>query len=80
MAQLNEHAHQLYIDLGYLAEGGAKAVGEPLAKVYNELLEQARKGFPEERLIGTLTPVGETMQPRVLQALVGQLRLVLGGS
>jgi hypothetical protein len=80
MAQLNEHAKQLYIDLGNLAEGEAKAVGDPLAKVYNELLEQARKGFPEDRLIGTLRPVGESMPPRVLQALVGQFRLVLSGS
>jgi hypothetical protein len=80
MAQLHEHALQLYADLGNLAESGAGEVGQPLANVYNTLLEQAKAGFPEDRLIGTLKPVGEGMHPRVLQALVGQLRLVLGNA
>jgi hypothetical protein len=80
MAQLHEHAERLYVDLGHLAESGVGKVGDPLAGVYNTLLEQARKKFPEDRLIGTLTPVGEDMHPRVLQALAGQLRLVLGNS
>jgi hypothetical protein len=80
MAQLNIHANQLYGDLGHLAESGIVEVGRPLADVYNTLLEQAKKGFPEDRLIGTLTPIGEGMHPRVLQALAGQLQLVLGNS
>ena len=80
MAQLNAHAMQLYTDLGNLADSGQPEVGKPLANVYNTLLEQAREGFPEDKLIGTLTPVGEGMHPRVLQALVGQLRLVLGNA
>jgi hypothetical protein len=80
MAQLNDHAHQLYVDLGHLAESGQVEVGKPIANVYNTLLEQARNASPEDRLIGTLTPVGEGMHPRVLQALVGQLHLVLGSS
>lgn len=80
MAQLNEHAKQLYIDLGHLSEGEVKAVGQPLANVYNMLLGQAKKGFPEDRLIETLAPVNDVMHPCVLQALVGQLRLVLAGA
>jgi len=80
MAQLNAHANQLYIDLGHVAEGDAPEVGKPLADVYNTLLEQAKKGFPTDRLVGTLEPVGEAMHPRVLQALVGQLRLVFGNA
>lgn len=80
MAQLNAHANQLYIDLGHLAESGQPEVGQALADVYNTLLEQAKKGFPEDRLIGTLTPIGEGLHPRVLQALAGQLRLVLGNA
>ncbi len=80
MAQLNEHAQRLYIDLGLLAESGAAEVGKPLADVYNTLLEQAKKFFPEDRLIGTLAAVGDAMHPRVLQALTGQLGLVLGNS
>jgi hypothetical protein len=80
MAQLNDHAYQLYGDLGHLAESGQVGVGKPIANVYNTLLEQARDMAPEDRLIGSLTPVGEGMHPRVLQALVGQLRLVLGNS
>jgi hypothetical protein len=78
MAQLNEHALQLYGDLGHVAEGGETEVGKPLAEVYNTLLELAKKQFPEDRLIDTLKPVGDAMHPRVLQALAGQLRLVLG--
>ncbi len=61
------------------AESGEPKVGGLLAKVYNELLEQAKKGFPEDQLVDTLTPVGEALHPRVLQALTGQLTLVLGG-
>ena len=80
MAQLNEHAHQLYGDLGNLAESGVPEVGKPLADVYNTLLEQAKKQFPQDRLIGTLTPINDGMHPRVLQALAGQLRLVLGNA
>lgn len=80
MAQLREHAHQLYGDLGYMAEGGAVEVGEPVALVYNELLALAKKGYPEDRLISTLTPVGEKMHPRVLRALTGQLGLVLANA
>src|SRR5665213_915634 len=80
MAQLNEHAQRLYIDVGLLAESGVAEVGKPLAEVYNALLEQAKKGFPNDRLIGTLEPVAEAMHPRVLQALTGQLGLVLGNS
>jgi hypothetical protein len=79
MAQLNTHAQQLYSDLGNLAESGQPEVGERLANFYNALLEQAKKGFPEDELIETLTPVGDGLHPRVLQALVGQLTLVLGG-
>lgn len=79
MAQLTEHVHQLYVDLGSLAESGQREVGQPLANVYNTILERAREKFPEDRLIGTLTPVGDGMHPRVLQALAGQLRLVLNG-
>jgi hypothetical protein len=79
MAQLNIHAQQLYTDLGNLAECGQVEVGKLLANVYNTLLEQAREGFPEDKLIGTLTPIGEGLHPRVLQALAGQLTLVLGG-
>jgi hypothetical protein len=37
------------------------------------------EGYPEDKLIGTLTPVGEGMHPSVLQALAGQLTIVLGG-
>lgn len=80
MAQLNVHANQLYIDLGHLAESEQSEVGKPLADVYNTLLGQAKKGFPTDRLVGTLEPVGEGMHPRVLQALAGQLRLVLGNA
>jgi hypothetical protein len=80
MAQLNAHAQQLYTDLGNLAESGQAKVGGALADVYNTLLEQAKKGFPEDKLIGALKPVGEAMHPRVLQALAGQLRLVLGNN
>ena len=80
MARLHEHAQRLYVDLGLLAESGAREVGDPLANVYNTLLEQAKKGFPEDRLMDTLTPVGDGMHPRVLQALTGQLGLVLGNS
>lgn len=80
MAPLNSHANQLYIDLGLIAESGGLKVGKPLADVYNALLEQAKEGFPEDRLIGALRPVGDGMHPRVVQALVGQLRLVLGNA
>jgi hypothetical protein len=77
-AQLRIHAAQLYTDLGRLADDGASDIGL-LADVYNTLLGQASKGFPEDKMIGTLTPVGEGLHPRVLQALTGQLTLVLGG-
>lgn len=80
MAPLNSHANQLYIDLGNIADGGAAEVGEPIAEVYNTLLRQAKEGFPNDRLIGTLEPVAKAMHPRVLQALAGQLRLVLGNA
>jgi hypothetical protein len=79
MAQLNVHANQLYTDLGNLADSGQPQIGKMLATVYNALLEQAREGFPEDKLVGTLTPIGEGLHPRVLQALTGQLTLVLGG-
>jgi hypothetical protein len=79
MAQLSVHAEQLYGDLGALAES-MREVGQPIADVYNTLLQEAKKGFPEDRLIGTLKPVGDGMHPRMLQALVGQLRLVLGNA
>ncbi len=78
MAQLNAHAQQLYADLDSLAQS-SKEVGKPLSDVYNALLGQAKEGFPEDQIIGTLRPIGEAMHPRVLQALVGQLTLVLGG-
>jgi hypothetical protein len=80
MARLNEHAQRLYIDLGLLAESGETEIGEPLADVYNTLLELAKKNFPKDQLIETLTPVIKTMHPRRLQALTGQLGLVLGNS
>lgn len=79
MALLKVHAAQLYTDLGSLAESGESKVGKLLADVYNTLLEQAREGYPEDKVIGTLTPIGEALHPRVLQALAGQLTLVLGG-
>jgi hypothetical protein len=78
MAQISEHAKRLYDDLGLVAESGVGEVGKPLAGVYNTLLELAKKQFPEDRLIDTLKPVGDGMHPRVLQALTGQLWLVLG--
>jgi hypothetical protein len=78
MAQLHEHAEWLYNDLGHLAESGLTEVGKPLADVYSTLLEQAKKQIPEDRLIDTLKPIGDGTHPRVLQALTGQLRLVLG--
>jgi hypothetical protein len=78
MAALNAHAKQLYIDLGFLGESQVGQVGKHLAQLYNTLLEQARERFPEDPLIGTLTPVGDGTHPRVLQALAGQLLLVLG--
>jgi hypothetical protein len=80
MAQLNAHAKQLYDDLGSLAESGEAEIGQPLANVYNALLEQAQKISSDDRLIGVLTPVGDGLHPRVVQALAGQLKLVLGGS
>jgi hypothetical protein len=80
MPQLNAHANQLYIDLGHLAEGGVLELGEPLADVYNTLLEQAKQRFPKDKLVETLMPVTEAMHPRVAQALVAQLRLVLGNA
>lgn len=70
-AQLRIHAQQLYTDLGNLAESGQPEVGNLLANVYNTLLEQAKAGFPEDKLVGTLTPIGEGLHPRVLQALTG---------
>jgi hypothetical protein len=80
MARLPEHAKRLYMDLGNLAESGEKQVGEPIAEVYNALLAEAAKAFPNEKLVGTLEPVDKSMHPRVLQALAGQLELVLLGS
>lgn len=80
MAQLNIHAQRLYIDLGLLAESGMVEVGEPLADVYNALLEQAKKLSPKDRLVETLMPVTKTMHPRVVQALADQLGLVFGNS
>jgi hypothetical protein len=80
MARLNTHAQRLYTDLGNLAESGETTVGEPIAEVYNTLLKEAMKGFPNEKLIDTLEPVDKSMHPRVLQALAGQLELVLLGS
>lgn len=80
MAHLHEHAEQLYGDLGRLADGGVAEVGEPLAVVYNTLLRQAKTDFPTDRLIDVLQPVDKAVAPRVLQALAGQLRLVLGAA
>ncbi len=80
MAQLNVHAKQLYTDLGHLAESGEAQVGQPLANLYNALLEQAQKITSDDRLIGALTPIGDGLHPRVVQALAGQLELVLGNS
>ena len=79
MAHLRMHAQQLYADLGNLAESGQPDVGKPIASIYNALLEQAKEGFPEDKLVGTLTPIGDGLHPRVVQALTGQLTLVLGG-
>ncbi len=80
MARLNQHAQRLYTDLGNLADSGEAQVGEAIAEVYNTLLKEAAKGFPNEKLIGTLEPVDKSMHPRVLQALAGQLELVLLGT
>jgi hypothetical protein len=80
MARLNTHAQRLYADLGNLAESGVTEVGEPIADVYNTLLDQAKKSFPEDPLIETLVPATKSVSPRVLQALAGQLELVLLGS
>jgi hypothetical protein len=80
MARLHQHAQRLYKDLGSLAESGETVVGQPVAEVYNTLLIEATKGFPNDRLIGTLEPVDKAMHPRVLQTLAGQLELVLIGS
>jgi hypothetical protein len=80
MAQLSAHANQLYRDLACLAESGVGEIGEPLADVYNTLLELAKKGSPKDRLVETLMPVTGDMHPRVVQALAGQLGLVLGNS
>jgi hypothetical protein len=80
MAQLNAHAQQLYKDLGRLADSGATQVGEPLAAVYNTLLAEAKKRFPQDRMIETLNPVTDSMQPFVVQALTAQLDLVLGSA
>jgi len=80
VAQLYEHAKQLYIDLGSLADGDTKEVGKPIADVYNTLLGLAKKQFPTDRVVGVLEPVDEEMHPRVVQALVAQLRLVLGNT
>jgi hypothetical protein len=70
-------AVQLYEDLGRLAESSVPQIGA-LAEVYNTLLEQAKKIAPEDPMIGILLPVDCFTHPRELQALVGQLRLVLG--
>jgi len=78
--QLNEHAQQLYEDLRFLAEDGVTSIGMPIAEVYNTLLRQAKTQFPTDRVVNTLEPVDDTMHPRVLRALVGQLRLVLGNA
>jgi hypothetical protein len=80
MAPLNAHAHQLYTDLGRLADGTAAEVGKPLADVYNKLLEQAQKASPTDEMLATLQPVGAGMKPDVLQALAGQLKLALGST
>jgi hypothetical protein len=80
MAALNAHAQQLYIDLGLLGESNVSQVGKALSSLYNTLLDEAKSRFPEDKLIEALTPVGDSMHPRVLQALVGQLRLVLGNA
>lgn len=80
MTQLNQHAGQLYTDLGLLAESGVAEIGQPLANIYNALLENAKKISSDNRLIDALTPVEDGLHPRVVQALVGQLKLVLGGS
>ena len=80
MAQLHEHAEQLFEDLGFLADGGLSQAGKPIVNVYNELLKQTRERFPEDPLIDTLTPIGDAIHPRVLRTLVGQLRLVLGNA
>jgi hypothetical protein len=79
MAQLKTHAQQLYTDLGHLAESGEAEVGEPLADVYNTLLEEAKKNFPTDKLVETLMPITKGLHPRVVQALAGQLTTVLGG-
>jgi hypothetical protein len=80
VAQLNNHAKALYVDLGRLADSGAKTVGEPLSAVYNTLLEQAKRRFPQDAMIETLNPVTDSMQPFVVQALTAQLALVLGSA
>jgi hypothetical protein len=80
MAKLHHHAERLYGDLGLLADGDATTVGEPLADVYNALLTEAKKHCPSDAVAATLVPVTKDMHPRVVQALAGQLRLVLGDS
>jgi hypothetical protein len=78
VAKLHSHAERLYGDLGLLADGEARTVGEPLADVYNALLTEAKKHCPGDVVAATLVPVTKDMHPRVVQALAGQLRLVLG--
>ncbi len=80
MAQLNQHAERFAENLGLLAESGVDEIGQPLANVYNALLDEAKKISSDDRLIGVLTHVGDGLHPRVVQALATQLQLVLGGS
>ena len=67
MAPMNIHAEQLYGDLGRLANGGLVEVGEPLAEIYNRILEEARKSWPNDPIVTTLGPVGAGINPLVLQ-------------
>jgi hypothetical protein len=80
MAQLHQHAERLYKDLGRLADAGETELGEPLAAVYNTLLERAKTRFPKDQMVETLNPVTDSMHPLVVQALAGQLHLVLGNA
>jgi hypothetical protein len=79
-AQLRAQAHQIYVDLGDLADGGETVVSASLVDVYNALLEQAKERLPDDGVLATLTPIAEAINPRVLRALAGQLVIVLGNA
>lgn len=80
MARLSLHAEWLYADLGKLAESGVAEVGQAVADVYNALLDHAKKKAQTDEMVAILLAVTASEHPRVVQALTGQLRPVLGNA